>query len=107
MPIYYTFTHEQEREILDGKGLSNFSSIYADGKIEEPVYDKKTDKFVVRYHSDTKEGKIKWLSKSFDNKSAATSFYLDKYREYMYCWTLMFYEEFKPGELELKKGRGR
>lgn len=80
---------------MDGHGLSNYSSIYADGKIEEPIYDHKTNKFLVRYHVG-KEDHIKWKEKYFENKLEAIHFYTRKYEEYVYEWTLMFYRDFKP-----------
>ena len=93
--MYYIFSHEEERRILHKDGLSAYSNIYADGKIEEPVYVREKDNYYVKYHVE-KKGKIDWVTKEFKTRSAAYDFYLRKYREYMYEWTLMFYEEFKP-----------
>ncbi len=100
--FYYMFSNEQMKEIHEGNGLSGYSSIYADGKIEEPKYDYKTNKFVVRYHI-TKKGKIEWAQQYFDSKSAALDFHLRKYQEYMYEWTLMFYDDFKRNSFYTKK----
>ena len=100
--FYYMFSHEQMKEIHEGNGLSVYSSIYADGKIEEPKYDYKTNKFVVRYHT-TKKGKIEWAQQYFDSRSAALDFHLRKYQEYMYEWTLMFYDDFKRNSFYTKK----
>lgn len=102
MPIYYMFSNEQLKEIHEGNGLSVYSSIYADGKIQEPKYDYETNKFVVKYHIN-KKGKIQWAQTLFDNKSAATEFYLNKYREYMYEWTIMFYDDFKKDSFYIRK----
>lgn len=94
MTMYYMFSPEERNNIINGKGMADHASIYADGKIQEPKYDYKTNKFVVKYHKVVK-GKIQWVQTLFDNKSAATEFYLNKYREYMYEWTIMFYDDFK------------
>lgn len=102
MSIYYMFSNEQLKEIHEGNGLSVYSSIYADGKIEKPIYDYKTNKFVVKYHVN-KQNKIEWKEKRFDAKSAALDFYLNKYQEYMYEWTLMFYEDFKKDSFYIRK----
>jgi len=102
--IYYMFSPEQYREIYNGNGLSVYSSIYADGKIEEPKYDYKTNKFIVRYHI-TKKGKIEWAQQYFNSRSAALDFHLRKYQEYMYEWTLMFYDDMKNSFYIRKKSR--
>jgi len=100
--IYYMFDQKQMKEIHEGSGLSNYSSIYADGKIEEPKYDYKINKFVVKYHTN-KKGKIEWAQQYFDSRSAALDFHLRKYQEYMYEWTLMFYDDFKKNSFFIKK----
>lgn len=100
--FYYMFSNEQMKEIHEGNGLSVYSSIYADGKIEEPKYDYKTNKFVVRYHT-IKKNKIVWAQQYFDSRSEALNFHLRKYQEYMYEWTLMFYDDFKRNSFYVKK----
>ena len=78
-----------------------YSSIYADGQISAPVYNKLTNKFDVSYNIDKKDKIVEKVA-SFNDRGSALQFYLTKYREYQYVWTLMFYEYFKPKEKEKK-----
>lgn len=93
--MYYFFDHHEMNEIINGHGLSTHGSIYADGKIKEPYYDRPSGMFIVEHHVG-KEGNIKWKKARFDTKLEAVQFYARKYEEYVYEWTLMFYRDFKP-----------
>ena len=95
MPMYYFFDHHEMNEIMNGHGLSTHGSIYADGKIKEPYYDRPSGMFIVEHHVG-KEGNIKWKKARFDTKLEAVQFYARKYEEFVYEWTLMFYRDFKP-----------
>ena len=95
MAIYYFSDHEQRYRILNGDGLSAYSSIYADGQIDAPVYDRLTNKFIVSYNIHTKNDKVVEKTKSFEDRGSAIDFYLKQYRTYQYEWSMMFYEDFK------------
>lgn len=95
MAIYYFFDHEQRMRIYNKDGLSVYSSIFADGQIDAPIYDRSTNKFVVNYNIHRKDDTVVEKKKSFNDRGAAIDFYLKQYRTYQYLWSVMFYEDFK------------
>ena len=101
MAFYYFFDHKQRERIIFKDGLSVYSSIYADGQISAPIYNKLTNKFDVSYNIDKKDKIVEKVA-SFNDRGSALQFYLTKYREYQYVWSLMFYDYFKPKAKEKK-----
>lgn len=94
MPFYYFFPDGGMEGVVERNELASKCDLYASGRIHFPKYDRKTNKFIVEYLT-CRGDKAKWNQKSFETNSLAMEFYQNKYYEFMYDFSIMFYDIFK------------